>query len=212
MRTIGEPERSFFSSQVGKKIAQLAVRESHRLICCVERPFLRHGYRAAESRSAEQRQKSRYAASKVPGATVTDLDWRSYDLSIYSSDEEESNGIPADAQAFLDVIRAYDALVVSLAERNGSYSAAFKNIYDWTSRIEQKLWSDKPMLLLSTSPGRRGGASVMETAKATFPRMGADLRATFSLPSFYENFSTQEGVTDPELSTALDQAVEKLLN
>ena len=166
---------------------------------------------ASTSSQSINRQLARYAASKVPAASVTDLDLRDYELPIFSADEEESNGSPADAQAFLDTIRAHDAVVVSLAEHNGSYSAAFKNLYDWTSRIEQKLWSDKPMLLLSTSPGGRGGASVMETAKATFPRMGADLRATFSLPSFYDNFSTEEGVTDSELSAALDQAVETLL-
>jgi NAD(P)H-dependent FMN reductase len=165
---------------------------------------------ASTSSQSINRQLARYAASQVPGAAVTDLDLRSYDLPIYSSDEEESNGIPADAQAFLDAIRDHDAVVVSLAEHNGSYAAAFKNLYDWTSRIEQKLWSEKPMLLLSTSPGGRAGISVMEAAKEKFPRMGADLRATFSLPSFYENFSAEEGVTDPGLAVELDEAIQKL--
>ena len=49
----------------------------------------------------------------------------------------------------------------------------------------QKLWSGKPMLLLARSSGGRGLATVLEAAKATFPRMGADLRFSFILPSFY---------------------------
>jgi len=39
--------------------------------------------------------------------------------------------------------------------------------------------------------------------------MGADLKATFSLPSFYEHFSAGDGITDPELAAALQSAVEK---
>ncbi|MDQ8180781.1 NAD(P)H-dependent oxidoreductase [Pelagicoccus sp. SDUM812005] len=152
---------------------------------------------ASTSSTSINRQLANFAASLVPGAQVTQLDLRSYRLPIYSADEEKANGVPSDAKAFLAAIRSHDALVVSLAEHNGSYAAAFKNLYDWASRAEQKVWAGKPMLLLSTSPGGRGGASVLEAAKATFPRMGADLKATFSLPSFPDSFDPQNGITDP---------------
>ena len=153
------------------------------------------------SSSSINRKLATFAANQVADAEVTNLDLRDYELPIYSSDEENDNGIPTDAQRFLDTTRAHDAVVISLAEHNGSYAAAFKNLYDWTSRIEQKLWSDKPMLLLSTSPGARGGASVLESGRETFPRMGAKLIASFSLPSFYENFSEAKGLHgDPKLN------------
>lgn len=158
------------------------------------------------------RQLASYAAQKIPNGVVTQLDLRSYDLPIYSFDEEEKNGIPEDAAAFRNAILSHDALVLSLAEHNGSYSAAFKNLYDWVSRIDVKVWADKAMVLLSTSPGARGGASVMETAEATFPRMGADLRATFSLPSFYDNFSPETGITNPELEKELKEALARISN
>lgn len=164
---------------------------------------------ASTSSTSINRQLANHAASLVAGASVTELDLRDLSLPIYSSDEEEANGISADAQRFLEMIRAHDAVVISLAEHNGSYSAAFKNLYDWVSRIEPKVWSEKPMLLLSTSPGPRGGATVMATAEATFPRMGADLRATFSLPSFYDNF-TDGKVTDATLASQLKEAANKL--
>ena len=162
---------------------------------------------ASTSSASINRKLANHAANLIAGAEVTDLDLRDYELPIYSADEEEQNGAPADAQAFLDAIRAHDGIVISMAEHNGSYTAAFKNLYDWTSRIEQKLWSDKPMLLLATSPGGRGGATVLAAAEATFPRMGAKLVATFSLPSFYENFSDGGGIGDVELSAALAAAV-----
>ncbi len=165
---------------------------------------------ASTSSTSINRQLARHAAHQVPQAKVTDLDLRSFALPIYSADEEQAKGIPADAHRFLQLIRAHDALVVSLAEHNGSYAAAFKNLLDWTSRIEAKLWSGKPMLLLATSPGERGGATVLETAKEKFPRMGADLRATFSLPSFGDNFDPATGISNPALAASLHQAAATL--
>lgn len=165
---------------------------------------------ASTSSKSINRQLANFAASKIPDAEVTALDLRSLDLPIYSSDEEEANGPPPDAQKFVDAIREHDAIVVSLAEHNGSYAAAFKNLYDWASRIEQKVWADKPMLLLSTSPGGRGGASVMETAKEKFARMGADIRGSLSLPSFYDNFDSESGVTLDDFLNKLTEAIEGL--
>ena len=165
---------------------------------------------ASSSSTSINRKLANFAAGLVPEAQVTELDLRDYKLPIYSSDLEESDGKPADAQCFIDAIRNHDAIVVSLAEHNGSYTAAFKNLYDWASRIEKEVWSGKPMLLLATSPGGRGGATVMAAAEATFPRMGADLKASFSLPSFYDNFSDSDGITDTELARQLAEAVAKL--
>jgi chromate reductase len=66
------------------------------------------------------------------------------------------------------------------------------------------------MLLMATSPCGRGGATVLATAEATFPRMGADFRATFSLPKFFDNFQAGEGISDPVRVTELQVAVSKL--
>ena len=161
---------------------------------------------ASTSSTSINRQLANHAARQVPRAEITDLDLKQYSLPIYSSDEEEAHGIPSDAKAFKAEIESHDGIVLSLAEHNGSYSTAFKNLYDWTSRIDSAVWSNKPILLLATSPGGRGGASVLAAAQATFPHMGADLKATFSLPSFYDNFSA-DGITDPALAQELKDAV-----
>jgi len=47
------------------------------------------------------------------------------------------------------------------------------------------------MLLMATSPGGRGGASVLGAASTGFPFMGGNIIETFSLPSFHNNFSDQ---------------------
>lgn len=162
---------------------------------------------ASTSSGSINRQLAHHAAGLVEGAEVTRLDLRDFELPIYSEDLQEAEGIPADAVRFYGLIKSHDAVVVSLAEHNGSYTAAFKNLYDWTSRHEVEVWAGKPMILLSTSPGGRGGASVMAAAVEKFPRMGADLRGSFSLPSFHENFDGEKGVTDEDLARALRLAL-----
>ena len=67
------------------------------------------------------------------------------------------------------------------------------------------------MLLLSTSPGGRGGATVLDAGKATFPRMGAKLAASFSLPSFYDHFS-ETGISNPDLNSKLNEAINAFTN
>ncbi len=134
-----------------------------------------------------------YAAHLFENAQVEVLDLNDYEMPLFSVDTEKEIGQHPLAKSFLDKIASADILVVSLAENNGNYSAAFKNIYDWCSRINGKVFQEKPMLLLATSPGARGGISVLEIAKNAFPRYGAIIKATFSLPNFNDNFDVEKG-------------------
>jgi len=77
------------------------------------------------------------------------------------------------------------------------------------SRIDGKFWSEKPMLLMTTSPGPRGGASVLEIAKGRFQYMGANILSDFSLPLFEVNFLDGKIIND-ELNSKLKNKVQKL--
>lgn len=129
-----------------------------------------------------------YASSLFNDSSVEILDLNDFALPLFSVDLEKEIVQPQLAKDFLDKIASADFLVVSLAENNGNYSAAFKNLFDWSSRQSKEVFQQKPMLLMATSPGGRGGATVLEIAKNAFPRFGADIKATFSLPSFNDNF------------------------
>jgi len=63
------------------------------------------------------------------------------------------------------------------------------------------MWEEKPMFLLATSPGGRGGRKVLEIAVNDFPHRGGKVVSTFSLPSFYQNFSEEKGIIDSVLKT-----------
>jgi len=149
-----------------------------------------------------------YAASLVEGAEVKVLDLNDFELPLYGIDHEKAHGIPDNAKKFLDIIKSTDGIVLSLAEHNGAYATVFKNLFDWMSRIDGKLWSDKPMLLMATSPGGRGGASVLEIALGRFVFMGGNIVGSFSLPSFNDNFSDGK-ITNEELNTQLLEEVEQ---
>jgi chromate reductase, NAD(P)H dehydrogenase (quinone) len=65
------------------------------------------------------------------------------------------------------------------------------------------------MLLLATSPGGRGGATVLEIAKGRFPHMGGNIIADFSLPSFGQNF-LDDTIVNSQLRSNLEEAIKKL--
>ena len=148
-----------------------------------------------------------YVAGQLKEATVTVADLNDYELPLYSSDLEGKLGIPDAVHAFSALITEADGIVLSLAEHNGFTTVAFKNLFDWVSRIDQNVWKNKPTLLMSTSPGEGGGANVLRIMKDLMPHFGGKVVADFSLPSFYDNFSA-EGVKEEMLKLDLEKTIE----
>ncbi|KRD58354.1 NADPH-dependent FMN reductase [Flavobacterium sp. Root935] len=145
-----------------------------------------------------------YASSLFENAEVEVLDLNDFEMPIFSVDTEKEIGQHELAKAFLAKIESADVLVVSLAENNNNYSTAFKNIFDWSSRINKEVFQKKPMLLMATSPGTRGGASVLEIARNALPRYGAEIKASFSLPAFNANFDLEKNqISNAELDKEL---------
>jgi NAD(P)H-dependent FMN reductase len=165
-------------------------------------------FAGSNSKQSINKQLAEYTANQIKDVNVEVLDLNDYELPIYSIDYEMQHGIPDNAKVFLDKIKSSDGIVLSLAEHNGAYASVFKNIFDWMSRIDGKLWNNIPMLLMATSPGGRGGATVLDIAKGRFPYMGGNIIADFSLPSFNDNFS-EHGILDKNLNEDLIVKIEK---
>ena len=159
---------------------------------------------ASNNSKSINRKLAEWASKRLKDTKVDLLDLNDYEFPIYSSDREQENGIPEKAYQFKDALRAADGIVISFAEHNGSYSAAFKNILDWVSRIERPLWLNKPMFLLATSPGQRGGQGVLTSAVKSFPHQGGQVVASYSLPSFNQNFIAEKGIYEPELKNKFE--------
>ena len=111
---------------------------------------------ASSSLNSINKDLATYTASLVPDSASIVVNLIDFEMPIYSIDKEKENGIPDLAYKFKDILKNADGIVISFAEHNGVYTAAFKNIFDWISRIEKVVWYNKPMFLLATSNGDRG--------------------------------------------------------
>ncbi len=168
-------------------------------------------FAASSSRASINRQLVTYAGGLLRDAEVEVLDLNDFEMPLFSVDREAELGQPPAAQAFYRRIGESDGILVSFAEHNGNYSAAYKNLYDWTSRIDARVYQDKPMVLLATSPGGRGGRSVLEIALNSIPRFGGVIKASLALPKFDDYFDRDKAeVRDPEIRAQLEEAVNRL--
>jgi len=163
---------------------------------------------ASTSSKSINKQLAQYAASLLEGVELNQIDLNDFDMPVFNVDREETNGIPEQAYAFKNAIKQADGIIISFAEHNGAYAAAYKNIFDWVSRIEKEFWYNKPMLLMATSPGPRGAKSVLEIATKAYSRVNKNVVSGFSLPSFYDHFDSETGLKDMQLKQDLQQLVE----
>jgi NAD(P)H-dependent FMN reductase len=170
------------------------------------------GIAASNSSTSINKKLVTYAASLIDGAEVEILDLNDYEMPLYSADREKKLGKLQLINDFLNKIKACDALIISFAEHNGSYTVAYKNILDWTSRFEKNIFQDKPMVMLSTSPGARGGASVLTAAVNSAPFFAGDLKGHLSIPKFHDNFdSDRNKLIDEKLDSELMQVINQLI-
>ena len=168
-------------------------------------------FAGSNSSTSINKQLVKFVLKSFPDDEVNLIDLNDYLMPVFSVDLEK-NGFPDEAYQFLKNIEESDIIICSLAENNRSYSAAFKNIFDWCSRINVKVFQNKPMFLMTTSPGGYGGGNVMADASKFFPQFGADIKETFSLPKFYENFDSENGIINPELLSDIKLKIQNFKN
>jgi NAD(P)H-dependent FMN reductase len=154
-------------------------------------------FAASNSKRSINKALVHYAASLIDFADVEFLDIHDFEIPLYSPEREAEykakGGEPAQAHAFYQKISEADALLISFAEHNGCYTAAFKNLFDWTSRIDTKVYQNKPMVMLATSPGPGGGKNVLNLAVTSSPYFGGDVKGSLSVPGFNDAFDVTQG-------------------
>jgi len=142
----------------------------------------------SNSKNSINKMLAEYTGDMLHNVKLTKVDLNDYNMPLFSLDIENEQGFSEELIKLNTIIESADGFIISLAEHNGAYSAAFKNAFDWLSRIEGKVWRNKPMLLLSTSPGERGGETALNIALGRFPYMGGNIVGSMPFPSFFENF------------------------
>ena len=166
---------------------------------------------ASNSENSINQHLATYTANLFDGADVETIQIDDYEMPIFSMKREKELGSPDLAKKFYQKIGEADLVIISFAEHNGTYTAAYKNLFDWTSRVNSKVFQDKDMILMSTSPGPGGAASVLASATQSAPYFAGNVKASISLPSFHSNFdmSTME-VTNEDVKQKVQLAVSSI--
>ncbi len=165
-------------------------------------------FAATNSRKSINKHLVKLAASKLPHAEIDYVEINDFDLPIYSIDLEEEYGIPNSAHAFMKRIKQTDAILISFAEHNGNFTVAFKNLFDWLSRVDINVYQGKQVIMLSTSPGAGGGKTVLKLAETAAPFFDGKVVGSLSIPSFYENFDVDNNqLTNSELTEKLEDVL-----
>lgn len=171
---------------------------------------------ATASENGINRQLLGHAARLLEGGLIADanveiLDLNDYEMPIYTPRREQDGGVPEQARRLYDQIGAADAVLVSFAEYNGSYTSAWKNVYDWMSRIDMAVYQGKKVVMLAASPGPRAGAGVLGSATMAAPFFGAELVGSLGIGRFGETFDAEAGeLADQDLREQLEKILAAL--
>jgi chromate reductase len=171
-------------------------------------------FTGSNSSNSVNRQLIELAAKKFASLETTLIDLRDFVVPIYSMDIEEDTGIPSAAGQLRSLFDQHDAFMISSPEHNGMMPAFLKNTMDWLSRMEGTIFQEKPVMVMSTSPGPRGGATNLGNMEKIFPYWGASkVFAEFTLGSFHQNFDPSNNViSNPEEDQRLATSVRNFEN
>ena len=157
---------------------------------------------ASNSKQSINKQFAVFAANSIKNVDLHIADLNDFPLPIFSVDLQKASGVHENAVQFYELVKQSDAIILSLAEYNGLHTAAFKNLWDWMSRIPMdapmQIWAGKPMFLLSTSPSKRPMSNVLRVSKELFPYFGAQIISDFHLPSYNHFFKNNEIIDDEQ--------------
>lgn len=126
------------------------------------------------------------------------------DLPLYSTVEEERNGIPAIAKELAQKILSLNAFIIVAPEYNGVMPPVLNNAMAWTSRAT-KDWRDafnEKIVGLATHSGG-GGAKGLQAMRIQFQHLGANILAR-------ELLTTYEKPLNEDSAKVMIQQLEKL--
>lgn len=150
----------------------------------------------------------RFAELHHQDSHIDIIDLNDYEMPLFNEDKQKISDVPIAAKTLCQKFSDNDLIIISFAEHNGIYTAAYKNILDWCSIIKRGIFCDKPMILLATSPGSLGGKSVLNFAVQSTPNFAGIVKGSFSLPKFYDNFNTEtQKISNTDMLNALDTMI-----
>lgn len=130
-------------------------------------------FAASHRTDSLNRKLAELVASQVAssGMRVNLVDYEQFDMPIYN-DQIANTQLPEEAYRFARYVEPAHGVIICSPEYNWSYPASLKNIIDWTSRIKPAPITGKTALLMSATPGARGGIGGLMHLKTPCEALG----------------------------------------
>ncbi len=148
------------------------------------------------------------------------FDLRALALPVYDGDLEAAQGVPDGALALQAALLESDAVLLVTPEYNGFPTPLVINAFDWLSRIPATdqhpagltATANKPVALLSTSPGPLGGLRAMNTLRQYLQMAFAMLVAPqqYALGRAHEAFDEQGELRDARAAQSVQGVLDAL--
>jgi len=151
-----------------------------------------------------------FIGKQINEADIEIIRLTEFNIPLFGIDIEKSEGIPKGVIDLCDKIQTAQGIIISIAEHNGNVTAFFKSIIDWLSRYNKTFLESKKILLLSTSPGQRGGASALAITQKILSRFKGDLVISYSLGNFNKIFKDGK-IVDGETEVKLREIIKYFL-
>ena len=136
-----------------------------------------------------------------------------YDFPLYNPDTEEE--VPETVASVKQAIREADGVIFATPEYNYSIPAALKNAIEWFSRGEEKILTDKPVMVVGASPGLNGTlrAQLHLQNILDVPGLRADTSfdTMMQIGTVYTKVDEKGYLNDPDTLTYLDKTMNNFL-
>ena len=133
-----------------------------------------------------------------------------FNIPLYGIDIEKNEGFPKGVIDLYNKIQEAHGIIISVAEHNGNVTAFFKSVIDWLSMYNGTFLEGKKIFLLSTSPGKRGGASALAITQKLLSYFKGELVTSYSLGDFNKIFK-DEKIVDEATEGKLKELVKYFL-
>jgi chromate reductase len=131
----------------------------------------------------------------------------------FNQDLEEQ--MPEKVKTFKAKIRAADAILIATPEYNYSMSGVLKNAIDWASRpYGDNSFEDKPVAIMSASPGMLGGIRAQYQLRQIFVALNMHPinRPEVCVPSADDKIDEKGKVTDETTKEKMRELLRNLVN
>jgi NAD(P)H-dependent FMN reductase len=167
-------------------------------------------FAGSNSPNSINEQLTKAAINNISIEDVKYIDLNDIDVPMYGKELENQQGIPKAIKDLYQEMTNAEGFIVASPEHNGLLPAFFKNIIDWLTRIDQEIFMNKPVLLLSASPGDNGGATNLSILSDLMPFWGAEVIGSYSLGNYNEYFDTEsQAIVKPAESQKFATVIER---